>query len=155
MKHTSKQLKRIWPKLVLNIQLNKRKLSKQQKAAAIYMTFYSYHYTNMRWMRGYQSRFSVCGPPRSCVRSSWYWCKIINIIWREGRREEGWDVGEGRQKRWEEGKQKQYWIRIIHFRYHRNCYRNFVNKLQINTAKSTYGHTSSDKAPSTIFWRAY
>ena len=48
MKHTSKQLKQIWPKLVLNIQLNKRKLlSKQQKTAAIYMTFYSYHYTDM------------------------------------------------------------------------------------------------------------
>ena len=31
MKHTSKQLKGIWPKLVLNIQLNKRKLSKQEK----------------------------------------------------------------------------------------------------------------------------
>ena len=28
-------------------QLNKRKLSKQQKAAAIYMTFYFYHYTDM------------------------------------------------------------------------------------------------------------
>ena len=47
MKHTSKQLKQIWPKLVLNIQLNKRKLlSKQQKAAAIYMTFCK-HYADM------------------------------------------------------------------------------------------------------------
>ena len=27
----------------------------------------------------------------------------------------------------------------------------FVNKLYINTAKSTYEHTSSDKALSTIF----
>ena len=52
MKHTSKQLKWIWPKLVLNIQLNKRKLlSKQHKTAAMYMTFCSYHYTDMWWKR--------------------------------------------------------------------------------------------------------
>ena len=51
MKHTSKQLKRIWSKLVLNIRLNKRKLSKQQIAVAIYMTFYSYHYTDIWWAR--------------------------------------------------------------------------------------------------------
>ena len=39
IKHTFKQLKRIWPKLTLNIKINKRKLiSKQQKDAAIYMT---------------------------------------------------------------------------------------------------------------------
>ena len=38
IKHTFKQLKRIWPKLTLNIKINKRKLlSKQQKDAA-YMT---------------------------------------------------------------------------------------------------------------------
>ena len=49
MEHKSKQLRQIWHKLVLNIQLNKRKLSKQQKAAAIYITFYSYHYTDMWW----------------------------------------------------------------------------------------------------------
>ena len=47
MKHTSKQLKRILLKLVLNIKLNKRKLSKQQNAATIYRTFYSHHYTDM------------------------------------------------------------------------------------------------------------
>ena len=134
MKRTSKQLKQIWPKLVLSIQLNKRKLSKQQKAPAIYMTFCSYHYTDMRWMRGYQSRFSACGIPRTCVRSSWCWCKISNIVWREGlRAREERRMGSRR----------------------RNCYRGFVNKLQINTPKCSYNHTSSDKAPSTIFWRAY
>ena len=99
MKHTSKQLKGIWPKLISNIKLNKRKLSKQQKAAAIYMTFYSYHHTDMWWTRGYQNRFSACGPPRSCVRSSWCWCKIINIIWRDiGREGRGVRKG-GREER--------------------------------------------------------
>ena len=39
IKHTFKQLKRIWSKLTLNIKINKRKLiSKQQKDAAIYIT---------------------------------------------------------------------------------------------------------------------
>ena len=98
MKHTSKQLKAIWPKLVLNIQLNKRKLSKQQKAAVIYLTLYSYHYTDMWWTRGYQSRFSTCGPRRNCVRFSWCWCKIINIIWRE-RVRKGWGGKEGGRRR--------------------------------------------------------
>ena len=65
----------IWPKLISNIQLDKRKLSKQQKTAAIYMTFYSCHYTDMQWTRGYQSRLS-----------------------RKGGRE----GGEGRQKKCEE-----------------------------------------------------
>ena len=134
MKRTSKQLKQIWPKLVLSIQLNKIKLIKQQKAAAIYMTFCSYHYTDMRWMRGYQNRFSACGIPRTCVRSSWCWCKISNIVWREGVR--------GREER-RMGSRR------------RNCYRGFVNKLQIDTPKCSYNHTSFDKAPSTIFWRAY
>ena len=98
MKHTSKQLKGIWPKLVSNIQLNKRKLSKQEKAAAIYMTFYSYHYTDMWWTRGYQSKFSACGPPKSCARFSWRWCKNINIIWREGGREGGGKDGGKKRK---------------------------------------------------------
>ena len=97
MKHTSKQLKEIWLELVLNIQLNKRKLSKQQKAAATYMAFCSYHYTEMWWTRGYQRRFIACGPPRGCVWSSLCWCKIIKIVWREGAREEGKE-GERRRK---------------------------------------------------------
>ena len=113
-------------------QLNKRKLSKQQKAAAIYMTFYFYHDTDMWWMRGYQIKFSACGPPRSCVQSSWCWCKIINIIWREG--------GEGIQKNDKRGDKSNTELELSNFRYHRNCYQEFVNKLQINTAKSTYDH---------------
>ena len=95
MKDTSKQLKRIWYKLVLNIQLNKRKLNKQQKAAAISLTFYSYHYTDMWWTREYQSTFSACGSAKSYVRPSWCWYKLTNITWREERRERG----EGRQKK--------------------------------------------------------
>ena len=62
IKHTSKQLKRIWHKLALNIHLSKIKLlSKQQKAAVTYMTFCSYCCTDMWWKRGYQSRFEACG----------------------------------------------------------------------------------------------
>ena len=38
-------------------------------------------------------------------------------------------------------------LELSDFRYYRNCYWDFVKKLQINTAKNTYGHTSSDKAP--------
>ena len=160
MKHTSKQLKGIWPKLVLNMQLNKIKLSKQQKAAAIYMTFYSYHYTDMWWTRGYQIRVSACEPRRSWVWSSWCWC-IINIIWREaGRREAGRQGVGGRKEGREEkedrkngkrGNKSNIELELSNFRYHRNCYQDVANNLQINTVKSTYDHASSDKAPSSIF----
>ena len=39
MEHPSKKLKRLSAKIVLNIQLNKTKLSNQQKVAAIYLIF--------------------------------------------------------------------------------------------------------------------
>ena len=38
-------------------------------------------------------------------------------------------------------------LELSNFRDRRNCYRDFVNELQINTAKSTHDHTSSEKAP--------
>ena len=38
-------------------------------------------------------------------------------------------------------------LKLSNFRYNRNCYQDFVKKLQINTANTTYNHTSSDKVP--------
>ena len=108
----------------------------------------------MWWMRGYESGFSTCGPPRSCVRSSWCWHKVINIIWRESgrvREERGKEERRkrGRRRKAEKmrGNKSNIELELFNFRYHRNCYWDFVNKLQINTANRTYDHISSDKAP--------
>ena len=49
------------------------------------------------------------------------------------------------------GNKSNIQLELSNFRYHRNCYQDSVNKLQINTAKSTYDNTSSDKAASTVF----
>ena len=37
-------------------------------------------------------------------------------------------------------------VKLSNFKYHRNCFQDFSNKLQINAAKSTCDWTSSDKA---------
>ena len=38
-------------------------------------------------------------------------------------------------------------LKLSNFRYHKNCFRDFSTKLQINAAKNTCDQTSSDKAP--------
>ena len=53
---------------------------------------------------------------------------------------------EGRKKAKRENK-SNIDLELSNFRYHRNFYQDFVNKLQIITAKSTYNHTSFDKTP--------
>ena len=60
----------------------------------------------------------------------------------EGGREEKED-----RKNAKRGNKSNIELELSNFRCHRNCYRDFVNKLQINTAKSTCDHTISDKAP--------
>ena len=65
---------------------------------------------------------------------------------RKGRREEKED-----RKNAKRGNKSNIKLELSNFRYHKNCYQDFINRLQINTANSTFDHTSSDKAPSTIF----
>ena len=77
---------------------------------------------------------------------------------------QGSRVGEGRKRKTERGKGRQRQekedrkkvkrgnnnnieLRLSNFRYHRNWFRDFSTKLQINAAKSTCGQTSSDKEP--------
>ena len=69
---------------------------------------------------------------------------------RKGGREEKED-----RKNAKRGNKSNIGLELSNFRYYRNCDRDFVNKLHINTTKSTYDHTSSDKTPSTIFRRSY
>ena len=64
--------------------------------------------------------------------------------------ERGWEEKEDR-KNAKRGNKSNIGLELSNFRYYRNCDRDFVNKLHINATKSTYDHTSSDKAPSTIF----
>ena len=60
--------------------------------------------------------------------------------------ERGWEEKEDR-KNAKRGNKSNIGLELSSFRYHRNCYWDFVNKLQINAAKSAYDFTSSDNAP--------
>ena len=65
----------------------------------------------------------------------------------KGGREEKED-----RKNAKRGSKRNIELELSNFKYDRNCFRYFVNKLQINTAKIPKDrHTSSAKAPSTIF----
>ena len=61
---------------------------------------------------------------------------------RKGGREEQED-----RKTDKRGNKSNIELKLSNFRYHRNCFQDFRNKLQINEAKSTCHQTSSDKAP--------
>ena len=64
----------------------------------------------------------------------------------------GWREEKEDRKNANKGSKSNIELELPNSRYHRNCYRDIVNKLQINKQKSTYDHhTSSDKAPSTMF----
>ena len=54
--------------------------------------------------------------------------------------------GEGNQKNAKKGSKSKIELKLSNFWYHRNCYRHFANKLQINAAKNTYDQTSFDKS---------
>ena len=54
--------------------------------------------------------------------------------------------GEGNQKNAKKGNKSKIELKLSNFWYHRNCYRHFANKLQINAAKNTYDQTSFDKS---------
>ena len=65
-----------------------------------------------------------------------------------GRRAEKRKGREGRQKKnAETGNKSNINLKVFNFRYHRNYFRDFSNKLQINAAKSISDQISSDKAP--------
>ena len=67
-----------------------------------------------------------------------------------GRREEGGEE-EGKRRKTEKnaetGNKSNINLKVFNFRYHRNYFRDFSNKLQINAAKSISDQISSDKAP--------
>ena len=58
---------------------------------------------------------------------------------------------EGRTRKTEKnaktGNKSNIKLKLSNFRYHINYFLDFSNKLQINAAKSTCDHASSDKAP--------
>ena len=60
----------------------------------------------------------------------------------KGRREEKED-----KKNAKTGNKSNIKLKLSNLRYHRNCFRDFRNKLEINAAKRTCDQTSSDKAP--------
>ena len=61
---------------------------------------------------------------------------------RKGGREEKKD-----RKNAKPGNKSNIKLRLSNFRYHRNYFLDFSNKLQINAAKSRWDQTNSDKAP--------
>ena len=63
---------------------------------------------------------------------------------RKGRREE-----RGDRKKAKTRNKSNINLKLSNFKYLRNCFLDFSNKLQINAAKSTCDQTSSDKAPVT------
>ena len=65
--------------------------------------------------------------------------------WRKESREVGREGKEGR-KNGTRANKGIFELKISNFRYHRNCFRDFLNKLHIDIAKSTYYQTISDKA---------
>ena len=81
----------------------------------------------------------------------------VSIILQDLRiKSQGSEGGEGRKggrevkedrkaaRRW---KKSNIELKLSNFRYHRNCFWDFRNKLQINAVKNTCDQTSSDKAP--------
>ena len=60
---------------------------------------------------------------------------------RKGRREERGDRKKPKTKN-----KSNINLKLSNFKYLRNCFLDFSNKLQINAAKSTCDQTSSDKA---------
>ena len=74
-------------------------------------------------------------------------CRISLVKVRTMREGKG-----GREEKEDKKMQKQETksnikLQLSNFRYHRNCFRDFRNKMGINAAKSTYNQTGSDKAP--------
>ena len=77
-------------------------------------------------------------------------CKISAVKVR-GVRERKRGKEEGRRRKTEKnakpGNKSNIKLRLSNFRYHRNYFLDFSNKLQINAAKSTCDQTSSVKGP--------
>ena len=84
----------------------------------------------------------ICQPP----------CRISAVKVR-GVREGKGGKKEGKRRKTEKnaktGNRSNFNLKLSNLRYHRNCFRDFSSKLQINAAKSTCDQTSSDKAPVT------
>ena len=73
--------------------------------------------------------------------------KIQGSEGREGRKEGGEEKEDIKNSK----KETKLTLKLSNFRYHRNCFRDFSTKLQINAAKNKCDQTISDKHPSTIF----
>ena len=77
-------------------------------------------------------------------------CRVSTVKVRRVRvRKEGKEEGRRRktEKNAKTGNKSNIKLKLFNFRYHRNYFLDFSNKLQINAAKSTYDQASSDKAP--------
>ena len=64
-----------------------------------------------------------------------------------GRARKGGREGKEGRKNAKRGNTSNIELKLSNFRFYRNCYRGFVNKLQINAAKNRCDQTSFDKAP--------
>ena len=78
-------------------------------------------------------------------RPSWRVSSVKARGAREGREERG--KGDGWQKNAKRGNESNIELKLYNVRYHRNCFQDFSNKMQINAAKNTCDQTRFDKAP--------
>ena len=79
------------------------------------------------------------------IQCAWTFTVLIqsNHHHLEGRREREKEDRKNAKR----GNKSNIELELCNFRYHINCYWDFVIKLQINTIKSTHDHKRSDKAP--------
>ena len=73
----------------------------------------------------------ICQP--SCRISA---VKIRGVREGNGGKEVGREEKEDRKKNAKRGNKSSIELELSNFRYHRNCFRDFSNKLQINPAKN-------------------
>ena len=78
---------------------------------------------------------------------------ILHDLNSKSQRSEGGEESRGGREDKEDwknaktGNKSNIKLKLSNFRYHINYFLDFSNKLQINVAKSTCDHASSDKAP--------
>ena len=74
-------------------------------------------------------------------------CRISAVKVRGGKGSKGGREATEDRKNAKTGNKSNIKLKLSNLRYHRNCFRDFRNKLEINAAKRTCDQTSSDKAP--------
>ena len=82
------------------------------------------------WLMRTQHKM-ICQP--SCRISA---VKIRGVREGNGGKEGGREEKEDRKKNAKRGNKSSIELELSNFRYHRNCFRDFSNKLQINPAKN-------------------